>query len=120
VSLQFETARIEPDITVVRLVGSLIAGSEGHALEQLVCDLVGRGEKKLIFDLSGIQKIDSTGAQFVIQCFMTVRQAEGELRFAASPPNVSRLFSITRLNTVLPVFETVAAASVEFELKKRA
>ena len=119
-SLQIETTRIEPDITVVRLVGSLIAGSEGHALEQLVLGFVGRGKKKLIFDLSGVEKIDSTGARSVIHGFLTVRQAEGELRFAAAPPSVSRLFSITRLNTVLSVYETVAAASVEFELKRRA
>jgi hypothetical protein len=45
-SLQFETARIEPDITVVRLVGSLIAWPEGHAVERLIRDLVGRGERK--------------------------------------------------------------------------
>ena len=56
-SLQIETTRIEPGITVVRLIGSLIAGPEGHALEQLVCDLVGRGEKKFIFDLSGIENV---------------------------------------------------------------
>jgi anti-anti-sigma regulatory factor len=77
VSLQFETARIEPDITVVRLVSSLIAGPEGHALEQLVRDLIGRGEQKLILDMCGVEKISDVGAQFLIQCFFTVRQSEG-------------------------------------------
>ena len=119
-SLQIETTKIEPGLTILRLVGSLIAGPEGHALEQLISDLVCRGEKRFVFDLSGIEKMDSTGAQFVIQCFLTVRQAEGGLRFAAAPPQVARLFSITRLNTVLSLYETVAAACVDFELKKGA
>jgi anti-anti-sigma factor len=118
VSLTFETTRIEPDIVIVRLLGSLVAGSEGHALGLLVSELVGQGEKKLIFDLCGIEKIDSVGAQFVIQCFFTMQQAQGALRLASAAPNVNRLFSVTRLDTLLPFYRTVAQASEHFELNK--
>jgi anti-sigma B factor antagonist len=119
VSLTFETTRIEPDIVIVRLLGSLVAGSEGHALGLLVSELVGQGEKKLIFDLCGIEKIDSVGARFVIQCFFTIQQAQGALRLASAAPNVNRLLSVTRLDTLLPFYRTVAAASEHFELNKR-
>jgi anti-anti-sigma factor len=118
VSLTFETTRIEPDIVIVRLLGCLVAGSEGHALGLLVTELVDQGEKKLIFDLCGVEKIDSVGAQFVIQCFFTMQQAQGALRLAGAAPNVNRLFNVTRLDTLLPFYRTVAAASEHFELKK--
>ena len=117
-SLTFETTRIEPDRVIVRLLGTLVAGSEGHALGLLVSELVGQGEKKLIFDLCGIEKIDSVGAQFVIQCFSTMQQAQGALRLASAAPNVNRLFSVTRLDTLLPFYRTVAQASEHFELNK--
>jgi anti-sigma B factor antagonist len=117
-SLQIETARIEPDITVVRLVGSLTAGPEGNALERFVHDLVGRGEKRLILDLCGIEKIDSAGCQYLIQCLFTARQAEGELRLASANPKIARLFNVMRLDALFPFYRTVAAASVDFELKK--
>ena len=63
-SLQFETTKVEKGIIVVRVIGSLVAGSDGHALEQLVRDLVGLGERRLILDLCGIEKIIDAGAQF--------------------------------------------------------
>jgi anti-anti-sigma regulatory factor len=72
-TLQLQTAKVEPDITVVRLVGSLTAEPEGHALQLLVRDLVDRGVKKLILDLSRVEKIDSAAAQFVVQSFFSMR-----------------------------------------------
>ena len=117
---QFETARIEPDITVVRVVGSLIAGPEGYALERLVRDLVGSGQRKLILDLCGIEEIDHTGGLYLLHCLHAARQAGGELRVASANLEVARLFSITRLDRQLPLYRTVTVASVNFELKKSA
>ena len=118
-SLEFETTRVGHDITAVRPVGSLTAGPEGQALERLIHDLVGRGEKKLILDLSGIKKIDSVGARLVIQCLFTIRKEAGELRLASSSSTVARLFFLTRLDAVLPIYWTAADASLAFDLKKR-
>ena len=116
-SLEFETARIEPDITVVSLYGRLVAGPEAQVLEGLVQDLVGGGERKLILDLCGIVKIDSAGVQFLLQSFFTMRQAQGVLRLANAPPKVARLFSKTRLDAILPTYVSVPAASVGFDRK---
>lgn len=118
-SLEFETSRVEPDITVVRLVGRLTAGRERQALERLIHDLVDRGERKLILDLSGITKIDSAGARLVIQCLFTMRKAAGELRLASSSSTVARLFFLTPLDAVLPIYWTAADASLAFDLKNR-
>jgi anti-sigma B factor antagonist len=120
VRLQVETARIEPDITVVRLIGRLITRLEGHALEALVQELLSRGEKKLIFDLCGIEEIVSGACPFLMQCSFTARQAGGDLRLATANPRVIRLCGITRLDTMLPLYRTVASASEHFELTKSA
>ena len=117
---QFETARIEPDITVVRVVGSLIAGTEGHALDRLVRDLVGMGQKKLILDLCGIEQIDHTGRLYLLQCRHAARQAGGEIRLASANPEVARLFNITRIDRPVSLYRTVTVASLNFELKKGA
>jgi anti-sigma B factor antagonist len=120
VSLQLETTKVEPGITVIRLVGSLIEGPEAYALERLVYDLVGRGEKKLILDLGGVSRIDSGGARSVIQSFFNMREAMGGLRLAGATPKVERLFRITQLDTLLPFYRSVAAAAEHFELAKGA
>ena len=118
--LEFEIVRIEPDITIVRLTGRLIAGPEGHALERLVRDLVGRGQKKPILHLCGIEEIDHTGGLYLLQCLHATRQAGGALRLATANPEVARLLSITRLHRQLPLYRTVTVASVKLELKRGA
>lgn len=102
----------------MRLAGRLTAGTEGQALERLIHDLVGRGEKKLILDLSGIEKIDSAGARLVIQRLFTIRKEAGELRLASPSPTVARLFFLTPLDAVIPICWTVADASADFNSKR--
>ena len=114
-SLQIQTTRIEPDIVVVQLSGSITSGS-ATIVEPLVNDLLDQTEKKLIFDLTSVEKIDSTGANIIIRCHLAAQKAGGRLRLAGARARVARLFKITRLNTVLPVYPTVAAACEGFTL----
>jgi anti-anti-sigma factor len=113
VSLQAKTTKVEPDIVVVQLSGNMTLG-EIEELESLVHDLLDRSEKKLIFDLSGIRRIDSVGGMTIVRCFFAAKEAGGELRFASAGANVTRLFKSTRLDTVLPFDPTVAAACEHF------
>ena len=118
--LQVQTVRIEPDITVVRLIGRLFTRREGQALEVLVEELVSRGEKKLIFDLCGIDEISSMACGILMRCYFLARSAGGQLRLATANPNVVRLCRIAQLNTMLPFYPTVLAASMHFDLAKGA
>jgi len=120
VRLQAQIARIEPDVTIVRLIGKLITRVEGHTLEELVQELVRRGEKKLIFDLCGIEEIGSSACRFLMQCYFTTREAGGDLRLATANPKVIRLCRISRLDAMLPFYRTVAAAAERFGLAKGA
>ena len=87
-----------------------------NIVEPLVNDLLDQDEKKLIFDLTGVEDIDSTGANILIQCFLAAQKAGAGLRFAGARAKVARLFTITRLDTVLPVYPTVASACEAFTI----
>jgi anti-anti-sigma factor len=119
VSLQAETTKVEPDIVVVHLSGIMTLG-EIEELESFVHDLLDRGEKKLIFDLSGIRRIDSVGGMTMVRCFFAAKEAGGELRFASAGANVIRLFKSTHLDTLLPFDPTVAAACEHFTVGPKA
>ena len=111
-SLQFQTSKMEPGITVVQLSGSILLWPEGQI--DVITDLLKQNERKFIVDLSGVEHMDSSGAELMFECFNTVKKAGGELRFANAKPRVARLFQITRLDTVLPIFPTMAAACESF------
>jgi len=69
------TTRVEPEIVVVHLSGSITSELENRIVEPLINDLLNQNEKKLIFDLTGVEKIDSTGVNIIIQCVLAVRKA---------------------------------------------
>jgi anti-anti-sigma factor len=113
VSLQAEATKVEPDIVVVHLSGSMTLG-ETEELTSLVGDLLVRGEKKLIFDLSGIRQIDSVGGVTIVRCFFAAKEVGSQLRFASAGVNVIRFFQSTHLDTLLPFDPTVVAACEHF------
>jgi len=113
-NLRVETSKVEPDIVVVHFSGSLTIGHETDALEPHVRNLIGRGDKKIIFELSGVERIDSVGGVTLVRCYFAAREAGGDLRLACPSPHVQRLFKSIQVERVIPLYSTVAAACEEF------
>jgi anti-sigma B factor antagonist len=108
--LQIETRRIAPDITLLELTGKIALGRESQRIETLVQDLLRQNERKLIFDLSRVDHMDSTGIGILAYCFGTTNRCGGELRVAGAAGKVLHLLQITHLDSVLPLFSSVEAA----------
>jgi len=108
--LQIDSRRIEPDILVVSFTGKITVGRESQRIETMVQDLLRRNEKKLIFDLMGVDYIDSAGLGMLTFSASTVREAGGAIGLVCGAGKVDQLIKITRLNSILPFFSTVEAA----------
>ena len=115
-SLNYQTSRVEPGIMVVHLMGTILLWPEGQI--DIIDELLNHNEKKLIIDLSGIEHMDSSGAELMFECFNTVNKAGGELRYAGAKPKVARLFQITQLDKILPFFPTLEAAIGSFSVRR--
>ena len=83
--LQLETARIEPDITVVRISGNLTF-EQTDAVPSLIAALLDRGVKKIILDLNDVQQIDSAGGVSLVRCFFVAREADADVWWPARVP----------------------------------
>ena len=110
--LEIETRRVGPDVTVLEMVGKIALGRESQRVETLVQDLLRQNERRLIFDLSRVTHMDSTGIGVLAYCFGTLNRCGGEMRVAGTTGKVLHLLQITRLDTVLPLYPTVDAACV--------
>ena len=115
--LEIETRRIAPDVTVLEMVGKIALGRESQRVETLVQDLLRQNERKLIFDLSRVNHIDSTGIGVMAYCFGTLNRCGGEFRVAGATGKVLHLLQITRLDTVLPLYPSVEAACASLGVK---
>ncbi|HEY2017816.1 MAG TPA: STAS domain-containing protein [Bryobacteraceae bacterium] len=119
-SLAAHTSRVEPDIAVVHLSGAVTAWPDSEMGLPCLNELLHQNEKKVIVDLTGVENMDSSGMQLMLDCFTAVREAGAELRLAGATPRVARLFQVTHLDAVLPFYPTVAAAAEAFTLRANA
>lgn len=65
---------------------------------------------RLVVDLSGLGFCDSTGLNVLLQSRLAVREAGGSLEVAGLRGPVARMFHITGVDGVFPVYADVAEA----------
>jgi anti-anti-sigma factor len=112
--LDIQRKRIEPDVVVVEIVGRIILGHECQQIEWLIADLLSKNERKIIFDISGISHIDSTGVGIIVMCFGNLKKAGGELHVAGAKGTVEQVLKMTNVDKVIPLYPTMAEAVEAF------
>ena len=101
---------IAPATRLIAIQGTLLLGSWCVELEALVPDLIAGGTRNLVFDLSGMTRIDSTGIGRFIDTYGRLKKSGGQMRLAGAEGPVRDAFRLTRLDTVFPFYPTVEAA----------
>ena len=109
-SLSIEHKEIVPATRVVTLSGKLLLGPGCSELENLIPQLVAAGARNLVFDLSGVTRIDSTGIGRFIDTYGRLKKSGGEMRLAGAAGPVREIFRLTLLDRVFSFYPTVAAA----------
>jgi anti-sigma B factor antagonist len=111
---EIHKTHIEPDIELVAISGRITLGPECQAIEQTVDELISANQKKVVFDLSGVEYLDSTGIGILVMCCGRMQAAGGELRVASIQPKVAELVRIAKLDQMMVFYPTVAAAFENF------
>jgi anti-sigma B factor antagonist len=73
-------------------------------------NLVREKRKKIIFDLTGVTHMDSTGIGIIVMSAGQVKEAGGQLRLAGVNPHVEHIFKLTSIDKVVAWNPTVAEA----------
>jgi len=101
---------LDSSTSVITLRGALILGPAGKQLEALVPQLLSSGRRNLVFDLSGVTHIDSTGIGCFIDAHSRLEKIGGQMRLAGASGMVRDTFHVTRLDTVFRFFPSVESA----------
>ncbi len=100
-----------PGVTVVTLAGRIMMGSQSEEIVNLVEELLRQGKRTIVFDLSGVTSIDSTGIGRFISSFNKIAAAGGEMRMAGATGHLFDAFHVSLLDTVFSFYETVDEAA---------
>ncbi|MGA8152257.1 MAG: STAS domain-containing protein [Terriglobales bacterium] len=112
--LQIQSKQVEPDITVLEIVGKIILGRDCKHLEWTTENLLRDNHKKIIFDLSGVTHIDSTGIGIIVMSAGQVKNAGGQLRVACPEGHVGQVLKMTNVDKVISLHSSATAAAAAF------
>ena len=70
----------------------------------------------MLIDLSRVSRIDSTGLGVLMNCYCHAVKNAGALKLLNADAPVRRVLSVTKIDSVLQMFEDEAAAIASFEL----
>jgi anti-sigma B factor antagonist len=112
--LEIQTKQLPPDIVVLEITGKITIGRDCQHLEWTTERLVKENRKKIIFDLTRVSHIDSTGIGIIVTSAGQVKEAGGELRLAGVNNHVEHILKMTNINKVVYWKPTVMEAAVGF------
>jgi anti-sigma B factor antagonist len=97
-------------VLVIALYGELVDRDECRELTQLLQAACDDGPANIIFDLSDLRIMNSTGLNVLIHSLTMARKSGGEALICGVSKKINELFIITKLNTIFQVLDTEADA----------
>ena len=101
----------KPGVTVLQMKGSIHSGPDCRRIEQEVEQLIDAKSDFVILDLSEVTHIDSAAIGSIVRCFARVKGSGGRFCLAGCVGMIESSLKLTRLDKVLEIFPTAAAAA---------
>ncbi len=92
-------------------VGGEIDVYTAPKLRERLVSLINAGHHDLIVNLEGVDFLDSTGLGVLVGALKRVRAHDGSLVLVCTQERLLKIFRITGLAKVFPIYDSVEAAS---------
>ena len=98
------TQREHEGVVILDLKGRITVGPEATALREKVAALSAAGTRNLVFELNGVDYIDSTGLGALVISATSLRKAGGNVKLLNLNRRQIELLVMTKLATVFEIF----------------
>ena len=106
--------QLKPGVTVIVLKGSIHAGTDCRRLELEVDKLIEVKTALVIFDFGQITHIDSSAIGSLVRSYTQLKKSGGLLRLAGIKGMLEGTLKLTKVDKLIEVFPTAAAAAENF------
>jgi anti-anti-sigma factor len=114
------TEEIVGAVKVFHLRGKIMGDATTQAMCSCLKNLIAAGTQSLVMDFRDVRWINSSGVGAMIACLNTLRQHGGDIRFANLRGTARQYFHISKLETVVKIFDGVDEAVASFAGDKSA
>ena len=98
------TQREHEGVVILDLKGRITVGPEATALREKVAASIAAGTRNLVFELNGVDYIDSTGLGALVISATSLRKAGGNVKLLNLNRRQIELLVMTKLATVFEIF----------------
>jgi len=98
--------RLVGNVAIIDLTGRLMLREGDELLRDKVKSLIQQGQKRFVLNLADVPYMDSAGLGEVVCTYTTALKQGGDLKLLRPTKHVRDLLTITRLSTILGVFES--------------
>lgn len=110
------TFELGQDVCVLRLEGRFATGQDSEYLHAKSEELKKAGCRNILADFSRVSYIDSTGIGFLVAIYTSVRRdTGGQFVICGANRRVRDVLDLTRLSSVLKLYDNEAAARLDLE-----
>ena len=108
------------DITIVDVSGRITLGEGNVMLREVMVDLLEKGNKHILLNLSEVIHVDSAGIGALVRSHTSVRKQGGHMKLVNPNKKVRDLLQMTMLSAVFDVQEDEDSAIKSFGLSSKA
>ena len=101
------------DVSVITLSGDLDAFTCGK-LRDAIVELLDGGARKFVINMPKVKYIDSSGLGTLVGGLRRISEQEGALALCGANAQIRKVFTITGLSKVFPLYEDEAEAIGSF------
>ncbi|HYV95807.1 MAG TPA: STAS domain-containing protein [Chitinophagales bacterium] len=94
----FRTQKVE-DAMVMMIEGKLLSEQETTPMREQISSELETGTKKFIFDLKGIEFVNSACLNFLMSARKLVSEKDGKIVLCNVPDQLKKLLSVTKLES---------------------
>ncbi|MGH9554458.1 MAG: STAS domain-containing protein [Terriglobales bacterium] len=101
-------------VVVLKITGRISLGRDSQQIEWQVNDLLKDNQNRVVFDLTAVNHMDSTGIGILMMCSARLKKAGGDLRVAGAQGLVGDVLRVTKVDSILGMHETAEEAVKAF------
>ena len=107
-------ARDEQGVPLLALNGQLVMGDEVAQYRDRVFQLAGAGQRRLLVDLNGVEKIDSCGIGALVEMMVYTVKQGGQMKLIRLSRRVHNALLVHRLAPAFEIHDSADAAIASF------
>ncbi len=112
--LTIEQRTMEPEVTVLQIQGRITLGRYAQELEWKCEEVLTAQVKRLVFDVSGVTFLDSTGVGIIVMSAGKLKNFGGSLRICGAQSVVQQTLQLCRVAEIAPMYATIEEAAASF------